>query len=254
MTAGARYDVWVYDLARGTVTRLASEGSNQFPIWTPDGKRLTYRATRGGTRNVYWRMADGSEAEERLTTGQGLDAPGSWSPDGDVLLYVTSAAGWDILALTLPERRTLPFVQTPFLEGVPQFSPDGRWVAYTSDEFGRQEIYVRPYPGPGGKWQISTDGGQEPVWNPSGRELFYRSGNTMMAVDVTTTPVFAAGRPRPLFTGNYVLAPTTFPNYDVSRDGRRFLMIQPSTRADATPAQIVVVLNWFDELKRVVPK
>ena len=255
MTAGATYDVWVYNLARGNATRLVSEGSNQFPIWTPDGKRVTYRGTRAGTRNVFWRMADGSGAEERLTTGEGSHAPGSWSPNGDVLLFLTAGVGLDIMALKLPDQTTQPFAQTPFFEGVPQFSPDGRWVAYVSDESesGRWEIYVRPYPGPGAKWRISTEGGTEPVWNPDGRELFYRSGNTMMAVDVATKPVFRAGRPRRLFSGDYVLAATTFPNYDVSRDGSRFLMLQRSGQEQTTPTQIVTVLNWFDELKRLVP-
>ena len=129
-------------------------------------------------------------------------------------------------------------------------------MAYPSDESGsgRQEIYVRPYPGPGAKWQISTEGGTEPVWNPNGRELFYRSGNAMMAVAVTSKPAFAASRPRVLFTGNYVLSSVTYPNYDVSRDGRRFLMIQRSAQEQTTPTQIVAVLNWFDELKRRVPR
>ena len=105
MTAGATYDVWVYNLARGNATRLVSEGSNQFPIWTPDGKRLTYRGTRAGTRNVFWRMADGSGAEERLTTGEGNHAPGSWSPNGEVLLFLLAGVGLDIMALKLPEQR-----------------------------------------------------------------------------------------------------------------------------------------------------
>jgi serine/threonine-protein kinase len=126
-------------------------------------------------------------------------------------------------------------------------------VAYPSDESGRHEIYIRPYPGPGAKWPISTDGGTEPVWNPTGRELFYRRGNKMMVVDVAARPVFAAGRPRLLFTGDYVPAETTYPNYDVSPDGRRFLMVQRSAREHATPSQIVVVLNWHEELKRLVP-
>ena len=155
---GSQYDVWVHNLARGNATRFVSEGSNQFPIWTPDGKRVTYRATRAGTRNVFWRMADGSGAEERLTTGEGTHAPGSWSPNGDVLLSFTGGVGLDIMALKLPQRETQPFVQTPFFEGIPQFSPDGRWVAYRLEESGRQEVYVRPYPGPGAIWPISTGG------------------------------------------------------------------------------------------------
>ena len=126
-------------------------------------------------------------------------------------------------------------------------------MAYLSDESGRQESYVRPYPGPGRKWQISTDGGTEPVWNPNGRELFYRNGNKVMAVDIATEPVFAAGKPRLLFTGDYMRTSRGIPNYDVSRDGRRFLMVQPSAQENATPTQIIVVLNWFEELKRLVP-
>jgi hypothetical protein len=252
MTRGPTYDVWVYNLARGNATKLISEGSNQFPIWTPDGKRLTYRATRAGTRNVFWRTADGSEAEERLTSGIGNEAPSSWSSDGQVLLYTVAIEAVDILAFGLPERQTTSFLQTAFVETAAQFSPDGLWVAYHSNEFGRQEIYVRPYPGPGAKWQISTDGGTEPVWNPNGGELFYRNGNKMMVVDVTTKPAFAVGTPRVLFTGDYLPASTMYPNYDVSRDGR-FLMVQRNAEEPATPTRIVVVLNWFEDLKRLVP-
>jgi hypothetical protein len=253
MTSGATMDVWIYDLVRGNATKLTSEGSNQYPIWTPDAKRLTYRATRAGTRNLFWRMADGSGTEERLTTGKGIHAPGSWSPDGRVLLFSDSAAGGDILALTLADHETRPFLRTRFMEGAPRFSPDGRWVAYFSDESGHEEIYVQPYPGPGGKWQISTDGGTEVVWNPNGREIFYRAGNKLMAVEVATERFFAAGKPTMLFTGDFMPSSTWFPNYDVSRDGQRFLMVAPSAHENATPTQIIVVLNWFDELKRLVP-
>ena len=133
------------------------------------------------------------------------------------------------------------------------FSPDGRWLAYVSDESGRYEIYVQPYPGPNGKWQISTGGGTEPRWNPKGRELFYRSGNKMMAVDIATQPSFTVGKPRILFEGQYQPTPTTSPNYDVSPDGQRFLMLKPSAAAEAAPTQINVVLNWFEELKQKVP-
>jgi hypothetical protein len=112
---------------------------------------------------------------------------------------------------------------------------------------------VQPYPGPGGKWQISADGGMEPVWNPNGRELFYRSGRKMMAVEIATKPGFAAGKPRVLFEGDYLPTPLAFPNYDVSADGQRFLMLKPSEQEAAAQTQIIVVLNWFEELKRVVP-
>jgi serine/threonine-protein kinase len=153
--------------------------------------------------------------------------------------------------LSLKDRKPQPFVQTAAVETAPRFSPDGHFIAYNSDESGRAEVYVRPYPGPGGKWQISTDGGTEPVWNPKGRELFYRSGNKMMAVDVTTEPTFSVGKPKMLFEGAYIPTPRSFPDYDVSPDGERFLMLK-STEQSA-PAQINVVLNWFEELKQKVP-
>jgi serine/threonine-protein kinase len=253
MRHGPRFEVWVHDISRGDATKLISDGSDQYPIWTRDGKRLAYRATRAGTRNIFWRMADGSGTEERLTQGAGSDAPTSWSPDGQILLFTRAAAEVDILGLRIRDRTTQPFVQTRFLEAAPQFSPDGRWVAYRSDESGRSEIYVRPYPGPGGKWQVSTDGGAEPVWNPRGPELFYRNGNRMMSVNIGSSPTFTAARPTVLFTATYVPASTPYPNYDVSRDGRRFLMVQSDLRQPAAPTQLVVVLNWFEELRRLVP-
>jgi hypothetical protein len=156
--------------------------------------------------------------------------------------------------LRLSDRKPQPFLGTPFNEGGAQFSPDGRWLAYVSDESGRPEIYVQPYPGPGGKWQVSPEGGTEPAWNRNGRELFYRSGNKMMAVESTLQPSFAAGKPRVLFEGEY--RSTAYPqlgtDYDVSADGQRFLMVKETERAQST-AQINVVLNWFEELKRRVP-
>ena len=126
-------------------------------------------------------------------------------------------------------------------------------MAYISDESGRYEVYVQPFPGPGGKWQISTEGGTEPVWNPKGRELFYRNASKMMAVDVATQETFSAGKPKVLFEGPYVPTPRSFPDYDVSPDGQRFLMLKANEQAQGAPAQINVVLNWFEELKRRVP-
>jgi Tol biopolymer transport system component len=164
-------------------------------------------------------------------------------------------AGRDIGVLRLSDRKVEPFLATPFNEGAPQFSPDGRWLAYVSNESGRYEIYVQPYPGPGAKSQISTDGGGEPLWNPDGRELFYRSGNKMMVVEITAQPSFSAGKPKVLFAGPYQTSPNPVPspNYDVSPDGQRFLMLKPGDPAGETPTQINVVLNWFEELKRKVP-
>ena len=149
-------------------------------------------------------------------------------------------------------RKAQPFLRTPLNESVPRFSPDGRWLAYVSNESGRPEIFVQPYPGPGGKWQISTESGTEPAWNRNGRELFYRSGNKMMAVVITTEPTLSAGKPRMLFEGRYLRSdfPQTGMAYDVSPDGQRFLMVKPGEEVNN---QINVVQNWFEELKRKVP-
>jgi eukaryotic-like serine/threonine-protein kinase len=248
--------VWLYDLSRETLTRLTFQGNNNaVPFWTPDGKRIAFTSNKEGPRNLFWQLADGSGGLERLTTSEYIHIPGSWSPDGQLLAFaeVNSTTGYDIWVLRLGERKAQPFLRTPFNEAAPQFSPDGRWLAYISDESGRNEIYVQPYPGPGGKWQISTEGGREPLWNRNGRELFYRSGNKMMAVQITTQPSFSAGTPKVLFEGQYQLLALSTPNYDVSPDGQRFLMLKPIDQAAAAPTQINVVLNWFEELNRRVP-
>src|SRR4029077_15998782 len=132
----------------------------------------------------------------------------------------------DLFVFSLKDRKAQPFDTGEVGASSPCFSPDGRWIAYTSNESGRTEVYVRPYPGPGGKWQVSTDGGTEPAWNPKGRELFYRAGNRMMATPVTFQPAFSVGKPAVLFEGSWLPSPRTSPNYDVSRDGQRFLMLK----------------------------
>jgi predicted Ser/Thr protein kinase len=249
--------IWIYDLARDTFTRLTFEGTtNQGPVWTPDGKRITVDSNKEGTANLFWQLADGSGGLERLAPGQYAQIPRSWSPDGQILAFHENnpTTGKDIWVLRLSDHKAEPFLRTPFNEGGPVFSPDGHWLAYISDESGRPEIYVKPYPGPGGKWQISTEGGSEPAWNHNGRELFFRSGSKMMAVEVTTLPTFSAGKPKLLFEGQYVPVQAGLMStaYDVSPDGQRFLMIKAGEQAQA-PSQINVVLNWFEELKQKVP-
>jgi serine/threonine-protein kinase len=252
---GPKAAIWIYNFERGTSTRLATEGSSQIPIWTPDGRRLAYRETRTGTRNVFWTMADGSGAEERLTTGEGNQSPTSWSPDGQALAIVdnSTTGATHLMLLRLSDHKLQPLLHTPFNEGGGQFSPDGRWLAYASDESGRFEVYVQAYPGPGGKWQISTDGGTGPIWNRSGLELFYRSANKLMAVNVTTHPSFSSGKPKMLFEGSFLSEGPVFPSYDVSPGGQRFLMIQPVDQGQTASTQINVVLNWTEELKHLVP-
>jgi Tol biopolymer transport system component len=246
---------WLYDFSRETLTRFTFGGSvNQNAVWTPDGKWIAIQSNREGPLNIFWQRADGSGGLEHLITSEYDNFPVSWSPDGQLLAFaeVHPTTGYDIWVLRMSDRKAQPFLRTPFNESNPRFSPDGRWLAYISDESGRFEIYVQPYPGPGGKWQISTEGGAEPMWNPNGRELFYRSGGKMMAVDIATQPSFASGKPRMLFEGQYSPAPGATPNYDVSPDGQRFLMLKPVEQAQAA-TQIVVVQNWFEELKQKVP-
>jgi eukaryotic-like serine/threonine-protein kinase len=254
--SGHETHLWLYDLARESLTRLTFEGTvNHNPTWSPDGKLIAFDSDKEGLLNIYWRLADGSGGLQRLTTSPYANVPMSWSSDGQFLAFIETGGdtGSDIWVLRLSDRKPQPFLVTPFNESVPRFSPDGHWLAYISNESGRYEVYVRPFPGPGGKWQISTDGGTEPVWNRNGRELFYRSEDKIMAVDIATQSGFAAGKPRMLFEGKYERTPATSPNYDVSPDGQRFLMLKPDEQGAAAPTQINVVLNWFEELKRRVP-
>jgi serine/threonine protein kinase/Tol biopolymer transport system component len=248
---------WTYDTGRDTLTRLTFDGvQNDSPAWSPDGSRVAIRSNRAGIGSIFWQMADGSGGQERLSTGtQVADTPGSFSPDGQFLAFFRTdpKTQRDIWVISLKNKQRSPFLVTPATEGAPRFSPDGRFLAYVSDESGRPEIYVQPFPGPGGKWQISTDGGIEPLWNPNGRELFYRNRNRVMAVPVTTQPAFSAGRPSMLFEGEYLASPfpATGVTYDVTRDGQRFLMVKETPQA--SDIRINVVANWFEELKRLAP-
>ncbi len=251
--------IWLYDLFRAALTRFTFEGTyNRSPTWSHDGERIAFISNKDAAQDTYWQLADGSGAVERLTTGEDIISPSSFSPDGRLLAFIeiNPTTQRDISVLQLSDLKTQLFLRTQFSETAPRFSPDGLWLAYVSDESGRQEIYAQPYPGPGGKWQISTEGGTEPVWNPNGRELFYRSGNKMMAFEITTQPNFSAGKPQTLFEGSYTLAPgaNSAPDYDVSPDGQRFLMLKEAGEgASATATQIVVVQNWLVELNRRVP-
>jgi eukaryotic-like serine/threonine-protein kinase len=264
--------VWLYDLTRDTFAPFTFRGLNRHAVWTPDGKRIAFMSNRDGMTQIFWQLADGSGGLQRLTdtpprtTADVLSIPYSWSPDGQSLSFVqvvpTKEAEFWILHVGNPsapsdqvDRAQRMPIQMRGTEGAPHLSPDGRWLAYASDESGRRQIYVQPYPGPGGKWQISTDGGNEPQWSRNGKELFYRSGNKMMAVDIATQTGFAAAKPRQLFEGRYMVTSTGWarPNYDVSPDGQRFLMLKPVEPEQAPVTQINVVLNWSEELKRLAP-
>jgi len=248
--------IWLYDLSREVLTRLTVEGTaNNRPVWAPDGKRIAFYSNRDGALNLYWQMANGSGGLERLTTADHTQVPHSFSPDGKFLAFMdVDPANGDARVLSVGDHKIQPLLQTPFRTTNPRFSPDGRWVAFESARSGRSEVYVRPYPGPGGEWQISVEGGTEAVWNPNGRELFYRDGEKMMAVEIVTQPDFSLSKPQMLFERAYASLNVGVPNYDVSPDGQRFLMIKDIDDEENAPArQINVVLNFTEDLKRRLP-
>ena len=248
-------DVWVYDFARNTMTRLTFEGDNADPVWTPDGKKVVYRSVRD-LPAFQWKPADGSGSEEMLLQ-LSLDAmasvPTSVSPNGDILLY--SRRGTTGASLTYALSLDGRGVSHPISRSTSQmidseFSPDGRWVAYTSNESGREEVYVQPFPGPGGKWMISINGGISPRWSRNGHEMFYLDGNKIMSVAVETRPTFKSATPTLLFQNASFMG---LRNYDVARDGEHFVMVAREDDPNATPNELNVIVNWTEELKRRVP-
>ncbi|MCZ6878202.1 MAG: protein kinase, partial [Acidobacteria bacterium] len=247
-------DVWTYELDRGVLSRLTFDAARDFePVWTADGQRVIFSSAQArGAVNLFWKPVDGSGEAEQLANSEYSQTPYSVTPDGAILGFSERAldTGRDIWVLQLDgDSRAEPFLRTPFDESEPAFSPDGHWIAYVSNESGRNEIYVLPFPGSGRKWQISTEGARAPRWAPSGHELFYLNGDQMMVVPVTIGDSFQAGTPRALFSHVHPGGPP--PAYSVSPDGKRFVMLQPNEQEEA--AQINVVLNWFEELKRLVP-
>jgi Tol biopolymer transport system component len=250
---GTDRNIWTYDIGRDAMPRLTFEGANFWPLWTPDGQRVLYASNRPKTTwDIVARAADGSGAEEAVLTRPGDQVPRSMSPNGEWLAYTEASTDTSQDIWLFPMRskgEPRPFARTAALESEPMFSPDSRWLAYVSNESGRSEVYVRPLEG-AGKWQVSTDGGVEPRWGPNGREVFYRNGGKMYAVDVSAESAIAVGKAHLLFEGPYSLSQIGSPNYDVSRDGRRFLMLKPEA---AAPPPVNIVMNWFDELKRLVP-
>jgi serine/threonine-protein kinase len=256
-------DLWIWDLR--TLTRLTfAQGIDWFPLWTPDGKRIVFTsAGEGGSLSLFWTPADGTGKPERLTSGDLHYATGL-SPDGTQVVFYqnTQTARGDLLKMSVEgDHRVQPLLQTPFNEEEGTISPDGRWLAYESDSSGRSEIYVRPFPEvAGGLRQVSNGGGRRPLWARDGQELFYLASggggptSTLMRVPVEArSTVWNAGTPVALFQGRYFTS-AQGRTYDVSLDGRRFLMVKEAgaDQGDARP-QIIVVLNWLEELKRLVP-
>jgi len=254
-TAARDWQVWVYDIGRGTNSRLTGEGMASFSIWTPDGKRLLFSWTKSLVTNLYRQSYDGNSPMERLTTSEYDQEVGSWSSDGKTVAFLEGRpdTAYDIAMLDVNSGRVTPFLNSQFRETFPDFSPDGRWLAYTSDESKRDEVYVRPFPGPGMKQQVSSEGGEQPLWARNGEQLFYRWQDQVWVVDVQMGSGLAIGKPRLLFEQPGYMMPSPIRGYDLSPDGQRFLMVKLGQRKPAPVTEMILVQNWFEELKRLVP-
>jgi serine/threonine-protein kinase len=259
-------DIWIWHLFRKTISRLTRDDAfDGIPLWTPDGERIVFVSSRGGEPSVYWRAADGTGEDEQLGSFSAQAIfPSSWSGDGNSLVFNEQQSGhtYDISVMSMEGEHTrTPLLQDEFAEVNPHVSPDGRWLAYMSNESGLEEyeVYVRPFPDVNsGKEQISTSGGMEPRWSPDGKELYYRdpSGNAMMAVEIEAEPTLRPGIPKELFRGAYYSYGGH--NWDIHPDGKHFLMIKPpgiteEESAAEEPQRIIIVLNWFEELKERIP-
>jgi serine/threonine protein kinase/Tol biopolymer transport system component len=248
---GQQRDIWLYDVARGLRTRFTFDPADELnSVWSPDASRLVFNSRRKGHLNLYQKASSGAGTEEVLLEDNRDKSPQSWSPDGRFILYTSSGppTGDDLFVLPLSgDRKPVPFLQTPFNEYDGQFSPDGRYVLYVSDESGKDDVYVTPFPGPGGKWQISTAGGTFPRWRRDGTEIFYLApDNKLMAAAVNGKgSSFEVGAAKPLFEAR-ALDPTRN-RFAVSADGQRFLM---NSAPQTTSAPITVVLNWAAGLKK----
>jgi Tol biopolymer transport system component len=252
-------DIWITDVSRGATSRLTYHpGSDGVPIWSPAGDRIVFNSIRGGARDLYWKSSAGGQEELLLKSGE-LKAASDWSSDGRFLLYCQGNkqdALWDIWVLPLfGDRKPFPVITTPFNETHAQFSPDGRWIVYVSDESGTPELYAQPFrPGeaplssPPERIQITNGGGTQPRWRSDGRELFYRDQNRhLIAVPVNLASKFEIGEPHALFQ---VRGARSFRDvlydYDVTPDGQRFLF---SLAVDGTVSPITVIVNWNAALK-----
>jgi serine/threonine-protein kinase len=259
-------DIWVYDWARDTFMRLTFDPANETkPVWTPDGQRIVFASTRGNgsTSNLYWQRSDGTGEIQRLTNSPNQQLPGSWHPSGKFLAFQEqTGGGFDLIILPMEGNeasgwkpgKPIPLLSTPATETEPMFSPDGRWIAYSSQESGALDVYVRPFPGPGGKWQISSGGGQFPTWSRTRNEMFYRSlDNRIMEVTYTVEGnSFKAEKPK-TWSERTLLPRPRGRMFDLHPDGNRFAVALADAGAQATADKIVFVFNFFEELRRIAP-
>jgi hypothetical protein len=242
---------WIYDVARGLRSRFTFDSADELgSVWSPDASRIAFNSRRNGTLDIFEHASSGAGGDEPVLVDKVPKFPSSWSRDGRFLLYMGSGPGTgnDLLVLPLTgDRKPFPFLQTPFTEMFGQFSPDGRWVAYVSDESRRQDVYIAPFPGPGGKWLVSTGGGTQPRWRADGLEVFYLApDNKMMAAEVRTRGAAAeVDAVRALFD---VRARPGGSVYAVSADGKRFLVNSLSEQTAQPP--MTVVVNWPGAMRK----
>jgi serine/threonine-protein kinase len=251
----ATSDLWLYDIAPGTLTQLTFESGARFPVWSPDGQRAAFSSSKTGALNLFAIDIARPGTGERLTSSDSLQAAGSWSSDGHTLAFVEHhpLQGRDIRLIALNDRSTRSWLDSTFDEGAPRLSPDGRWLAYVSNESGRQEVYVRLLTGSSGRQQVSNSGGTEPVWGRDGRELFYREGDKMMAVRLDASAArLQAGRPSALFEGRFAKGSIDAANYDVTPDGQRFLMVQSNQQSSAS-TMFHVLIQWVGKAGPTLP-
>ncbi len=253
------WDIWVYDLEREVSTRLTfDEGSDTEQLWSPDGRSLIYSSTQDGADSLFRKAADGSGEAEQVGKYKNPMWGSAWSYDGRYVFFTTTSPSYDVGVMEIGKEEPTLLLNTPFaeLDGAP--SPDGRWVAYSSDESGRTEIYVRSFEPGGGRWQISDTGGGYARWSGTGKELFYRTDTGIMAVSIEAAgDSLRTGRPRELFsgafrggTGGTTVGGSTFADYEVSRDGQRFVMFPIAATTEESRAGLVTLVSpWFEELR-----
>jgi len=259
---GAQDDVWVYEWDRDTLSRLTFDASEDSSlVWTPNGQRIAFASTRAdkATLNLYWQRADGTGEAERLTGSPNPQFPTSWHPSGKFLAFheIHPQTQSDILMLPLEgdeasgwkQGKPSVFLNTPFAEFSGAFSPDGRWLAYHSNESGTFEVYVRPFPGPGGKWQVSTGGGLFPVWSRNGKEIFYWWGEQIWVASYAVQgDSFRAEKPRAWSPGRVPVR-----GFDLHPDGKRFAVVKAAEETEIRRDKVVFITNFFDELRRIAP-
>jgi eukaryotic-like serine/threonine-protein kinase len=246
---GARNDIWIHDFDADVSTRMTVDGDNFAPIWTPDGRTLTFSSNRQGPCHIYSMAAAGGEPALMIGGDYDLVA-GSWSRDGHTLLFTeyNPRTGASIFMFDAATQSLRPLVRTSTNEFGPACAPDGRAFAYTSDETGRFEVYVSPFPEYGAKAQVSLEGGAEPVWSQDGRRLYYRSGPSVMCVAIDPVTRRRVGAPQHIVEGPYQSgAVAGLPNYDVAADGRLLMIAQAA--AQARPDRLSIVINWFTDLR-----